>query len=60
MAMLVSEYPAMQGKVALVTGALTGIGRATAVLLARKVLASDRASYMTGHPLAIDGGFGAA
>lgn len=23
-------------------------------------LASDRANYMTGHPLAIDGGFGAA
>ncbi len=42
-----------EGKVALVTGGGSGIGRASAVVW----LCSDGASFMTGHALAVDGGF---
>ena len=43
-----------KGKVAVVTGAGSGMGKATtqAVLW----LCSDQASFITGHPLAVDGG----
>jgi NAD(P)-dependent dehydrogenase (short-subunit alcohol dehydrogenase family) len=51
-----------EGKLAPVTGATSGIGRATAAALAREVaeaivfLASDRASYLNGAVIPVDGG----
>ncbi|MBB4211605.1 enoyl-ACP reductase-like protein [Rhodothalassium salexigens DSM 2132] len=44
------------GKVALVTGAARGIGRPSEVAQAVLFLASDRASYITGTTLTVDGG----
>jgi NAD(P)-dependent dehydrogenase (short-subunit alcohol dehydrogenase family) len=58
----------MDTPVVLITGALTGIGRATAVAFAKKgeeladaivFIASDDASFITGHILNVDGGHSA-
>jgi NAD(P)-dependent dehydrogenase (short-subunit alcohol dehydrogenase family) len=45
-----------EGKVALVTGGTSGIGRATAIASAVIWLCSPGSSLMTGHHLVLDGG----
>jgi NAD(P)-dependent dehydrogenase (short-subunit alcohol dehydrogenase family) len=44
------------GKVALVTGATSGIGRATALAFAVLWLRSDEATFTVGHTMVVDGG----
>lgn len=45
----------LAGQVAVITGAASGIGRATALAFAAVYLASDLAAYVSGASLTVDG-----
>jgi NAD(P)-dependent dehydrogenase (short-subunit alcohol dehydrogenase family) len=46
----------LDGKVAVITGAGSGMGRASEVAAAALFLASDESSFITGVALPVDGG----